>query len=296
MIDLTPEVLQRLIERIRGGDIPVRLERRPPHIDDPSRTPVDHHWKPLDITTTKLVRCLEALRDISTRLESVFGTIPPEPEKRQTKTLIEPIYSLAFALRKLYNDVLGVCWEELTDSQQRRISDEYRTFTGAVPLDDNSVLKTVRDKITAHLDMVDHRPIWELFTFKDTIGWAVDCLKFFWVMLAPDIYSWTRFSSNPTELHVMNVDAREAIIKMNGNEADCITDFWTSPSPKHDVSEQVQKLFTLCYRTDLKLGLQLQGEWKLAGMFDLENSPQLEYSGEWVIEHDVLILRASRRR
>ena len=65
-VKLTPELLAQLANSANGA--PVYLDSCEPELEDPARTLGAHQWLPACRTTSKLTRCLEAVRDLASAL------------------------------------------------------------------------------------------------------------------------------------------------------------------------------------------------------------------------------------
>jgi hypothetical protein len=170
-MEFTDEMLKNLV--VPGKGLPVYLDQRPPQIEDPSRKLDDHHWQPACTTTSKLTRCLEAVRDVATALAPLSAATQPDTDKRLVKHVITPVYNLAIAIRDFYNDVQSNCGKRLKGPEQRALKNAFRAFGKAVPTG-TGVLKTARDKIAAHLDKdlttSQYRQFWDSFGIADVLG------------------------------------------------------------------------------------------------------------------------------
>jgi hypothetical protein len=73
-MEFTDEMLKHLV--VPGKRLPVYLDERSPQVEAPSRNFDDHHWQPACTTTSKLTRCLDAVRDAATALAPVAACGP----------------------------------------------------------------------------------------------------------------------------------------------------------------------------------------------------------------------------
>jgi hypothetical protein len=295
----TPEMLEQLAASVT--ELPIYLDKHPPRIEDPAKDLEADHWQPVCITTNKLTKCLEAIRDISAALSPIMASTEPEPDKRLVKPLVTPIYNLAVELRDLYNDVESHCWEDLTLRQQRQIRDAFQLFTKSVPTD-KGTLKTVRDKIASHLDKdlftTEYRPLWQSFTVSDIIFWIRKCMDFFGVMLLPDIYSWTRSSGHADVAILMNVDGNEVSLLLKDDQPECIVGFKHSASPKYDIAAKLEELASKCTAISKKLGIREGTTWKIPDRAKEKRPivPEIVETETEIIVKDQLLLRSPRLR
>lgn len=263
-MEFTDDMLRNVV--VPGKGLPVYLDQRPPQIEDPSQTPDDHHWQPACTTTSKLTRCLEAVRDVATALAPLSAAAQPDANKRLVKQVITPVYNLAIAIRDLYNDVQSNCWKKLKGPEQKTMKTAFQAFGKSVPTG-AGVLKTARDKIAAHLDKdlftSQYRQFWDSFCVADVLGWIRGCIKMLSMLLVPDIYSWTRSSGYNNVVNLMNVDGSEVSLLIKDDEPECIVGIQFATSPKYGLSKEVEDLrrsnSTLCRR----LGINEGNTWKL---------------------------------
>jgi hypothetical protein len=247
--------------------MPVYLDQREPELEDPSEKLDDHHWQPASNITTKLTRCLEAIRDVSTGVAPLSDSAHPEKEKRTIKNVITPIYSLATAIRDLFNDLQSNCFTKLDPKHQRYLTRAFRNFGQNVPTNKGN-LKTARDKIAAHLDKdswtTDYRQFWDSFSIEDVFAWIRGCIKMLDVLLEPDVYSWTRNSGYSNVYILMNVDGRECsfLLDDDGN-AKSFCGFQFVKSPKWGIAREARELWDNCADLCRRLGINQGTTWKL---------------------------------
>jgi hypothetical protein len=299
MMEFSIETLEKLAAK--AVTLPICLDNRRPQIEDLSEALADHHWQPACLTTSKLVKCVESLRNVSQTLIPIIAASPPEPKKRLILPMVVPISNLATGLRDLFNDVQAVCWEELTKREQRQIADAFKTFHDAVPTN-TGLLKLIRDKIGAHVDAglfaTDLRDVWDQMTLADCLAWIRACAKFFWLMLAPDLYSWTRQSTDADTLYLMNVDSWEVGIHMEDNEPESIIRVNIARSPKWAPTEEIKVLVSNCVDLSERLGIATMADWHLKGLVEdtARAKAEPEVTETHVIKKDQPILRLPRKR
>jgi hypothetical protein len=115
-VAFTPELLEKLAGTADGA--PIYMDQSEPELEDPAEKLGPHQWQPACATTSKLTRCLEAVRDLKTVLTPLMSSAEPETEKRWVKQAVIPAYNLAIALRDLFNHIQSNCWPKLSKGQK----------------------------------------------------------------------------------------------------------------------------------------------------------------------------------
>lgn len=253
-MEFTPEMLKSLI--LPGKGMPVYLDQRGSELEDPARDLEPHHWQPACGTTSKLMRCLEAVRDAKKALEPVANSAEPEGDKRLIKPAIIPVYNLAVAVRDLFNDVQSNHRTKLSKGEKEELAKRFKQFGGAVPTKDGK-LKAARDKIAAHLDndlfSCDYRPLWESFSLVDVLGWGWGCMRMLEALLRPDVYSWTRDSGYSNVVNLMSVDGSEVSLLMKDGEPSELVGVQFSTSPKYGFMREAKELAARCVALEKRL-------------------------------------------
>ncbi len=224
---------------------PIRLDPSEPQIEDPSQ-PLDlTHWQPQDKRTSKLTRCLEALRDVTTAFRPVADA-GEDVDKRLLKQSITPIYTLATALRDLSNELQNNCHQELNDKEKAAIAHHFTIFTKAVPTDSASPLKIARDKLSAHLDKdtltPGYRDFWNQFDLSSVADWIIGCVRMFAIFIQPDLYHWTRNGGQAGRVTVMRFNQLELQLVVGGDEVADISELRLSRSPKEAIDRELREL------------------------------------------------------
>jgi hypothetical protein len=235
----------------KEGGVPVYIDPSDPEIDDPAAARAGHRWHPADPLTNKLIRCVEALRDISTALAPLESIENAEAERRFYKQAVVPIYSLATAIRDVVNDMRSNKWSRLSGKSQKEVTKQFRLFEKRVPTS-SGALRTARDKIAAHIDKNlytwERRPIWEAFDLRAVVGWANACVEMLVPLLAPDVFSWSRDSAYPGGTSLMNVDGSEITLADVAPYGECIVSLTLTKSPKEGVVREAKTVWQLCRR------------------------------------------------
>jgi len=233
-------------EEARQG-IPIYIDQNDPEIDDPANQMRESNWYPANTITSKLMTCVEAIRDIQRLLEILAEQNDPYSDKRIVKLLATPVYNLACGIRDIFNDVEGnfKAYGQVSNKQQAQIKKRFNQFIKNVPLQEGA-LRTVRDKISSHIDrnvfVGDSREIWGLVDLESLLEWMRACIDALMPLLELDIYAWTRDSGHPDICRLMSVDGVQVDLNL---EEKVIIGVSITPSPKFYVSKKIQELATL---------------------------------------------------
>jgi hypothetical protein len=256
---------EQQVDEIPPGAVPLYIDDCEPEIDDPSLAAARHKWLPADPVTVKLVRSLEALRDVRTAL-SPLTQLDGEPDKRHVKQTIVPVYNFATAVRDLFNDVQSNSWKRPSAKEQRELARQFRLFGQRVPTD-KGPLKTARNKIAAHLDKdvfsSGTRQVWDQFDLTTVLGWARGCAEMLVALLEPEVYSWARESGHPKLHTIMNVDGSQ--VRLLDHEVNGLTlvDITMTRSPKYGIAREVRGLIDLMETIKVKFKIQSGTVWRL---------------------------------
>lgn len=229
------------IEPVRG--IPIFFDEAESEIDDPANPPKDQHWYPANTITIKLIRCLEAIRDMQSLLKILSSQENPASNRRVTKLLATPLFNLALAVRDMFNDIEGNAREygQIAKNERGKIKKRFNQFLKEVPLDNTSELKAIRDKISSHIDKDvfrgDARKIWSLVDLKQLLEWMKASLDALMFLLPFDIYAWTRDSGHEDIFRLMSVDGVQVDLNL---EEKVIVGVVMARSPKYYISLKIQ--------------------------------------------------------
>jgi hypothetical protein len=187
--------------------IPVYLDDSEPMIDDPSMQHVFQNWRAANIASVKLTRCLEAIRDLKPILISLLSLTTSPINKRKIKMLISPLYNLVISIHDLCNEFEGnfKAYKDFDLRQAKQLKVLFKRFQKIVPYKDGN-LKTLRDKICAHIDkdifQGDLRKLWETININSITGWLKEAIDVLIYTSTLNVYAWTRDSGHP---HVWNL-------------------------------------------------------------------------------------------
>jgi hypothetical protein len=255
-VAFTPELLEKLAKT--ADCAPIYLDQSEPELEDPAQKLGPHHWQPACATSSKLTRCLEAVRDLKSVLAPVMASAAPETEKRLIKQAVIPAYNLAIALRDLFNHVQSNCWPKLSKGQKEQLTKRFKLFGEAVPTKDGS-LKVARDKIAAHLDKdlctTEYRQFWDAFGLTDVLAWIRSCFRLLEALLRQDVFSWTRFSGYSNVWNVMNVDGKEVSFLMENNQPVKLLRLRLTISPKAGFVREARELAAASVELEWRLGI-----------------------------------------
>src|SRR5690606_4521130 len=110
--------------------------------------------------------------------------------------------------------------------------------------------KTARDKISAHLDRDsytwEYREFWESVDLASTLRWIRGCFRMLQILLALDVYSWTRASGYSNVVNLMNVDGTEVSFLMKEGEPDSLMSVRLVVSPKAGFVREARELAEAC--------------------------------------------------
>lgn len=237
--------------------IPIFVDEADPEIDDPANSHHDQHWYPANTIAIKLVRCLEALRDIQVMLNTLAAEEDPASRKRLTKLLATPLFNLIVGVRDMFNDIEGNAkeYKQITVEDRRQINNRFERYLEEVPFDSTSTLKIIRDKISSHIDKDvfkgDARKTWSLVDLEQLLEWLRIALEALMFLLSLDIYAWTRDSGHEDVFRLMWADGYQ--VDLNLKET-VIVGMSLARSPKYYISSKVQEMVETYNRLRSKYG------------------------------------------
>ena len=188
--------------------IPVFIDESSPRIADHARGLAIDDWQPANDATIKLIRCLEAIRDLKPICDFLACSPQAAADRRFIKGLATPLYTLVAAIRDMYGEIQNAEFKNMPKERRRMFRGRSEAFSKAVGGKD-SRLKKVRDKIGAHVDkdaILGGTDVWadvDLKTFLDILRLCLVELGF---LLHRDNYAWTRHTDAPNVLRLMSVD------------------------------------------------------------------------------------------
>jgi hypothetical protein len=236
------------------------LDQGEPEIDDPAEQPAANRWGAGDSITAKLVRSLEALRDLKTSLRALASPDVALSDKRALKQIITPVYNFAMSLRDLFNDINSNALSRLTLEEQRQLVEQFDEFGQHVPTIFGSPLKEARDKITAHLDKKasasELRNLWDGFDIAAILGWIRHCLRMLGPLLAADVYTWRRNGGS----NIMRFEGREVHLCDDPSHGLIFGAITLTETPRRAIAREAEQVCVAWADVWRKYGLPLPEE------------------------------------
>jgi hypothetical protein len=230
---------------------PVYADSSEPEVVDPGRHQAPTVWMGANLISFKLLRCIEAVRDLTRILENIVGLDDPLCDKRGAKMLASPLYTLATGVRDMFNELEGNAkeYQTVSPAQHKELRDRAAQFAKQVPLDKTSDLKAVRDKIDAHVDkdaVTSPEKYWDKVNLLTFLQWIQVCLGQIMHLLTLDVYGWTRESGQPDVWSLMSVDGTLVDLYMQDDEPKAIVSVTFAKSPKYGIADEIRTLSSLC--------------------------------------------------
>jgi hypothetical protein len=237
--------------------IPVYGDWKEPAINDPAIEQDSTVWRGSNDISFKLLRCLEALRDLSVSMDILSRLDKPSDEKRLVKQLASPLYALSSGILDMFNELESNAKEYTTvgSKQHKDLLSRKIKFLADVPIDNKSDLRIVRDKIDSHIDKVAViRPedFWGKVNLPFFLKLIGHCLEQILYLLSFDIYGWTRESGHPDIWSLMSVDGTLVDFYMHDNKPKAIVNITFVKSPKYGVVNEIRGFIVLYNEVAIK--------------------------------------------
>ena len=242
---MSEEIEKPTSEEGQGKGIPLYIDEREPKINDPALLRSDKTWKGSNEISFKLLRCLEAVRDISRKMEALALLSEPSSDKRLVKHLASPLYALGSCVLDMFNELESNAkkYTVLASSQHKGIISKKKQFMVDVPMDNKSALRIVRDKIDSHIDkdaVIKPEDYWVNVDLSSFLKWMGICLEQFFYLLSLDVYSWTIDSGHPDVWSLMNVDGTVVDLYIPDGKLHSIINVTFVKSPKYGVVNEIK--------------------------------------------------------
>lgn len=238
--------------------LPIYSDSRERDISDPASeasNPLD--WQPASQLTAKLWRCLETMRDVQELLESAKTVSNPKKQRRRLKILATPILSLAENVRSLCNSLATDPGLEsrVTVAERKYFQSVREAFDRDVPIDSKSILKTIRNKLSAHVDHKlwpkDARGMIEKTSPKLYGKWLHGCIFVIQEIIQLNVFSWRLEDGPEGSIRLMNVEPWILTVAKGGAEEEVnLAGLHVSSSPRlvvlracEDIVRESQWLF-----------------------------------------------------
>ena len=251
--------------------LPVSVDLSEPEIQDPAGQQAPTVWMGANAISFKLLRCVEAVRDLTRTLQSIAEFDDPLSDKRGAKILATPLYTLASCVRDIFNELEGNAKDYSTVSlaQHKELRERAARFAKQVSLDRGSDLRAVRKKISAHVDkdaVITPDKYWSKVDLLAYLRWMKVCLEQIMHLLTLDVYGWTRESGHPDVWSLMSVDGTVVDLYMQNGKPVSILNITLVKSPKYSIANEIKKLVTL-YN---KVAVRCQQVYELYGLTEEE--------------------------
>jgi hypothetical protein len=237
--------LQKLKKSNKAKGIPLYIDEREPEIEDPALLSSNKTWQGSNEISFKLLRCLEALRDISRTMEVLALNNEPSSDKRLVKHLSSPLYALGTCVLDMFRELESNAknYVELESLQHKEIISKKKQFILDVPMDSKSGLRIVRDKIDSHIDkvaVIKPEDYWVIVDLSPFLKWMGICLEQFNYLLSLDVYAWTIDSGHPDVWSFMNVDRTVVDFYMQDGKPVSFISVTFVKSPKYGVLNEIK--------------------------------------------------------
>ncbi|MDJ0796386.1 MAG: hypothetical protein QNJ51_06045 [Calothrix sp. MO_167.B12] len=245
--------------------IPVYADGGEPEINDPAVLPSKTAWRGSNEISFKLLRCLEAIRDLSKSMENLAKLDDPTSDRRLVKHLASPLYALGSGVLDIFNELESNAknYTVIASPQHKEIISRKKQFTTDVPTDNKSALRVVRDKIDSHIDknaVINPEDYWVNVDLPSFLKWIRSCLEQILYLLSLDGYGWTRDSGHPDVWSLMSVDGTVVDFYMKDGEPVAIISITFAKSPKQGVLNEIKSFLTLYNKVAYKCqGVELIG-------------------------------------
>ncbi|BAZ19282.1 hypothetical protein IQ244_06085 [Nostoc sp. LEGE 06077] len=236
-------------EEQRKG-IPVYADRGEPKINDPALLLSNAAWRGSNEISFKLLRCLEAIRDLSKSMEVLASLNEPGSDKRLVKHLASPLYALVSGVLDMFNELESNAknYTVIASPQHKEIISRKSQLTASVPIDNKSALRIVRDKIDSHIDkaaVIRPEDYWVNVDLPSFLKWMGICLEQILYLISLDVYGWTRDSGHPDVWSLMSVDGTVVDFYMQDGEPVAIIGITFAKSPKYGVLNEIKSFLKL---------------------------------------------------
>jgi hypothetical protein len=236
------------IEKRKG--IPLYQDWDEPEIHDPALSQTSTVWRGSNEISFKLLRCLEAVRDLSRSMDSLAKLDNPNTDMRLVKQLASPLFTLAGCVLDMFNHLESNAkdYTVITSSQQKEIANRREQFRVDVPTGKGTDLRVVRDKIDSHIDkdsVIKPEDFWTKVNLCSFLGWMGSCLEQVLYLLSLDVYGWTRESKHPDIWSLMSVDGTLVDFYMQDGKPVAILNVTFVNSPKNGVFSEIEAFVAL---------------------------------------------------
>ncbi len=224
--------------------IPEYPDDSTPVIADPAVGAREHDWHPANKASIKAVCCLEAIRDMALLFRFLSFFPDSASSNRFVKSIATPLYSLATGIRDVYGEMENLDLKQMRKEDRRAFLKRKENFSNAVFQGRNGPLKTVRDKIGAHIDqdvIVGGEHVWKHVNLRSFVVILRVCLIEFDFLLQQDIYAWARKTDHPNLVRLMRVDGTLVDFVAKAGELEYIKAISFVKSPREAIASEVNE-------------------------------------------------------
>ena len=230
--------------------IPVYVDTTVPKMHDPAMPQSSTTWKGSNNISFELLRCVEAIRDLTRILESISLLDDPLSDKRLVKALATPLYNLVVSVQDMFNELEGNVkqYSIISAVQHEDLRKRKDKFANSVPTNKGSALRDVRDKLDSHIDkdtVLAPKQYWSKVDLTLYFRWLKLSVEEFMHLLTLDVYSWTRDSGRRNVCSLMTVDGSVVDLYIQNGEPVGILGFTFAKSPKYGIADEMERLVIL---------------------------------------------------
>lgn len=224
--------------------IPVYIGKDGSPIADPSNTIDTPTWEPSNKAAMHLVRILEGFRDVKLVLQALCNHPSPNTCKRIVKQLSVPLQNITQAIDSMYKIALNDSGNQMGERTSMRLKCSQIEFqTG---MEDRGTLKTVRDKLSAHLDMIcieKPQRFWSQVDLGNFLNLLSLCFAHTFRLIAIDvnIYAWSRDSGHRDVWSLMASDGTLVDYLIENGKPLTILNMTLAPSPKFALASELRE-------------------------------------------------------
>jgi hypothetical protein len=228
--------------------IPCYIDNSKPTIADLAVGARIDDWHPANNAAIKMVCCLEAIRDLAPLFSFLSTLSVPQTGTRFIKSIATPLYSLAIGIRDVYGEIEASKLTGMNKRDRKAFLKRKEDYSSSVFQGKSGPLKTVRDKIGAHIDhdvILAGESVWKhvgLIPFIDIVRLCLMELDF---LLHHDIYAWTRKTDHPNLIRLMSVDGTLVDLVEENGEPQYIASVSFVESPRWGIVREVNGFVAL---------------------------------------------------
>lgn len=191
------------------GCIPIFIDEAKPVIADLAGGLQVGAFQPADDASIRLVRCLEAVRDLR-QIVDWFDMLPAAvSNKRQVKNLAVPLFTLAEAIVDLYGQIRLRHLKGLPKVERQKFVRRIDQFRESTIGAKNAPLTAIRNKLGAHIDknaVLGGQPFWGHVVFERLMIVLERCLQELDFLIRFEVYAWSCHSDDDSCFRLMTVD------------------------------------------------------------------------------------------